>query len=30
MEETPGFGAIVGLGGLAAAAWMRGIREDDE
>ncbi|MAK26365.1 MAG: hypothetical protein CMA02_03735, partial [Euryarchaeota archaeon] len=30
MEETPGFGAIVGLGGLAAAAWMRGIREEDE
>ena len=30
MEETPGFGAIVGLSGLAAAAWMRGIREEDE
>ncbi|MFL2978948.1 MAG: hypothetical protein ACJZ59_07860 [Candidatus Thalassarchaeaceae archaeon] len=29
-EETPGFGAVVGLGGLAAAAWMRGGREDDE
>ena len=30
VEETPGFGAVVGLGGLAAAAWMRGGREDDE
>ena len=29
-EETPGFGAVVGLGGLAAAAWMRGGREEDE
>ena len=30
VEETPGFGAIIGMGGLAAAAWMRGIREEDE
>ena len=30
VEETPGFGAIIGMGGLAAAAWMRGNREEDE